>query len=219
MLAPAPARGAAVERAWKHLVTSGPTLFASERLAVIADARAAWQGSEAPNPASGVVGEATHWLAIDAEGITLELVADFERRGLDRLRYLEVVSIVGLLSNIDWYMRGIGAPLPELPAADDTSPTGRVDHRARMTDSWVPMLTVPGPKISNQSGMTCYAHPMRPESTGSIHITSADPNAPPAIDFNFLTAPPDAELTIRAVRIARSIMTAASSRPRAFPRK
>ena len=141
VLAPAPARGAAVERAWKHLVTSGPTLFASERLAVIADARAAWQGSEAPNPASGVVGEATHWLAIDAEGITLELVADFERRGLDRLRYLEVVSIVGLLSNIDWYMRGIGAPLPELPAADDTSPTGRVDHRARMTDSWVPMLT------------------------------------------------------------------------------
>ena len=47
---------------------------------------------------------------------------------------------------------------------------------------WVPMLTEPGPKgpkISRQSGMTCYAHPMRPESKGHIHITSADPRRPP----------------------------------------
>ena len=76
---------------------------------------------------------------------------------------------------------------------------------------WVPMLTEPGPKgpkISRQSGMTCYAHPMRPESKGHIHIASADPRRPPAINFNFLSAPIDAELTVRAVRIARSIMTA-----------
>lgn len=75
---------------------------------------------------------------------------------------------------------------------------------------WVPMLyeSNPAPKISSQSGMTCYAHPMRPESTGHIHITSADPKSPPAIDFNFLSAPVDAELTVIAVRIARSIMTA-----------
>ena len=42
---------------------------------------------------------------------------------------------------------------------------------------WVPMLTEPGPKgprIARQSGMTCYAHPMRPESRGHIHIVSAD---------------------------------------------
>ena len=56
--------------------------------------------------------------------------------------------------------------------------------------------------------MTCYAHPMRPESKGSIHITTSDPNNQPAIDFNFLSAPVDAELTTTAVRIARSIMTA-----------
>lgn len=75
---------------------------------------------------------------------------------------------------------------------------------------WVPMLyeANPHPQISPQSGMTCYAHPMRPESTGSIHITSAEPNDHPAIDFNFLTAPVDADLTVTAVRIARSIMTA-----------
>jgi choline dehydrogenase len=76
---------------------------------------------------------------------------------------------------------------------------------------WVPMLTEPGPKgpkLSRQSGMTCYAHPMRPESRGHIHIVSADPNRPPAINFNFLSSPIDAEVTVRAVRIARSVMTA-----------
>jgi len=75
---------------------------------------------------------------------------------------------------------------------------------------WVPMLyeSNPEPKISSQSGMTCYAHPMRPESKGSIHVTSSDPRTQPAIDFNFLSAQVDAELTVIAVRIARSIMTA-----------
>jgi len=76
---------------------------------------------------------------------------------------------------------------------------------------WVPMLTEPGsrgPKLSRKSGMTCYAHPMRPESKGHVHITSADPRQQPAINFNFLSAPIDGELTVRAVRIARSIMRA-----------
>ena len=76
---------------------------------------------------------------------------------------------------------------------------------------WVPMLTEPGPKgprISRQSGVTCYAHPMRPESKGHIHIASADPRRPPAINFNFLSSPIDAEITARAVRIARAVMTA-----------
>lgn len=81
---------------------------------------------------------------------------------------------------------------------------------------WVPMLTEPGPKgpvLSKQSGMTCYAHPMRPESRGHIHITSADPRTPPAINFNFLSSPVDAELTVRAIRIARSIMYAPAMAP------
>ncbi len=73
---------------------------------------------------------------------------------------------------------------------------------------WVPMLYEPGPKLSKQSGMTCYAHPMRPESKGHIHITSADPSRAPAIRFNFFSEPIDAELCIRAIRIVRSIMMA-----------
>src|SRR4249920_2229091 len=81
---------------------------------------------------------------------------------------------------------------------------------------WIPMLTEPGPKgprISRQSGVTLYAHAMRPESKGQVHITAADPRRPPAINFNFLSSPPDAELTVRAVRIARAIMTAPAMAP------
>jgi len=76
---------------------------------------------------------------------------------------------------------------------------------------WVPMLTEVGklgPELSRESGVTCYAHPMRPESKGHVHIVSAEPRRPPAIQFNFLSAPIDAEITARAVRIARKVMTA-----------
>ncbi|MEQ8397547.1 GMC family oxidoreductase N-terminal domain-containing protein [Thalassobaculum sp.] len=81
---------------------------------------------------------------------------------------------------------------------------------------WVPMLTEPGPDgpvLSRQAGLTCYAHPMRPESKGSIHITSSDPRRAPAISFNFLSAPIDAALTACAIRVARAIMTAPSMLP------
>jgi choline dehydrogenase len=81
---------------------------------------------------------------------------------------------------------------------------------------WVPMLTEPGPngpRIAADSGMTCYAHPMRPESRGHIHVVSSNPRKPPAINFNFLSAAVDAELTVRAVRIARAVMTAPAMAP------
>src|SRR5437588_11986874 len=81
---------------------------------------------------------------------------------------------------------------------------------------WTPMLTEPsprGPRISRQSGLTLYAHAMRPESKGHVHISAADARRPPAINFNFLSSPPDAELTVRAVRIARAIMTAPAMTP------
>ena len=80
---------------------------------------------------------------------------------------------------------------------------------------WIPMLTEPsprGPRISRQSGLTLYAHAMRPESKGHVHIAAADARRPPAINFNFLSSPPDA-VTVHAVRIAREITTALAMTP------
>ncbi|MFM9942465.1 MAG: GMC family oxidoreductase [Hyphomicrobiaceae bacterium] len=137
----------------------------------------------------------TRW-AIGAKGITF----NDRGRGLglvnQALRYL--LARDSMLSMVAAPMRAFVRSREGLDAPD-------------LLLGWVPMLTEPGPKgprISRQSGMTCYAHPMRPESKGHIHITSANPKQAPAINFNFLSAPIDAELTVRAIRIARSIMTA-----------
>jgi len=137
----------------------------------------------------------TRWL-IGTQGIT------FNDRGrglplaLEVLRYL--MTGKGMLGTVAAPLRAFVRSRDGLEAPD-------------LLLGWVPMLTEPGsrgPKLSRKSGMTCYAHPMRPESKGQVHITSADPRQPPAISFNFLSAPIDAELTVRAVRIARSIMQA-----------
>ena len=51
-------------------------------------------------------------------------------------------------------------------------------------------------------------HILRSESTGNIHLKSSDPTAPPAINFNFLSAQLDRDVTLEAIRIARNVMTA-----------
>jgi choline dehydrogenase len=142
----------------------------------------------------------TRW-AIGAKGFTYNDTA----RGLglvrQALRY--ALSGQGLLGAVAAPIRAFVRSRDGLAAPD-------------LLLGWVPMLTEPGPKgpkIARQSGMTCYAHPMRPESRGHIHIVSPDPRRPPAINFNFLSSPVDAALTVRAVRIAQAVMTAPAMTP------
>ena len=49
--------------------------------------------------------------------------------------------------------------------------------------------------------MTAVVNQSRPESRGSIHVTSADPADPPAIQPNYLTSELDRETTIRGLRM------------------
>jgi choline dehydrogenase len=142
----------------------------------------------------------TRW-AIGARGITF----NDRGRGLglvyQALRY--ALSGQGLLGMVAAPIRAFVRSRDGLDAPD-------------LLLGWVPMLLDRTPrsvKIARQSGMTCYAHPMRPESKGHVHVTSADPGKPPAINFNFLSAPIDAELTVRAVRIAQAIMHAPALGP------
>ncbi len=46
---------------------------------------------------------------------------------------------------------------------------------------------------------------LRPYSTGSVHITSSDPEAPLAIAANYLSDPRDAKTSVAALRLARRI--------------
>jgi choline dehydrogenase len=54
--------------------------------------------------------------------------------------------------------------------------------------------------------VSCYQ--LRPESLGSIHIRSADPDAHPAIRFNFLADPIDQRAMVDGFRIVRRIVEA-----------
>ncbi len=142
----------------------------------------------------------TRW-AIGAKGFTYNDTA----RGLglvrQALRY--ALSGRGLLGMVGAPLRAFVRSRDGLAAPD-------------LLLGWVPMLMEPGPKgprIARQSGVTCYAHPMRPESKGHVHAVSADPHKSPAINFNFLSASIDATLTVRAIRIARAIMTAPAMTP------
>ncbi len=138
VLTPDPTRAAAFDRAWSSLTTTGPTMTAAQRAGVIAGARRSWEGASAPDPSLGALGEATHWLAVDAGGITRAAIDDLEGRGLDRLMYLETVGLVARLSNIDFYATGLGASRPALPASPDPAPpTGHVAHGAEVRDMWV----------------------------------------------------------------------------------
>lgn len=74
--------------------------------------------------------------------------------------------------------------------------------------SWIPFLVADNFRLARRSGLTVIAHPLRSESTGSVHAVSADPARPPAIRFNFLSAEIDRRVTLEAMRIARRIMAA-----------
>jgi len=73
---------------------------------------------------------------------------------------------------------------------------------------WIPFLMGDNYTLHRNSGITAFTHALRSESTGSIHIASADAKAPPAIRFNFLSAQIDRDVTLEAMRFTRKIMTA-----------
>ena len=64
--------------------------------------------------------------------------------------------------------------------------------------------------LEKEPGMTCSVCQLRPESTGSIHIQSAEPTAPPAIKPNFLSEDVDRAALIEGMHIARRVGAAPS---------
>ena len=64
--------------------------------------------------------------------------------------------------------------------------------------------------LEKAPGMTCSVCQLRPESTGSIHIQSADAAAPPAIKPNFLAEAMDRAALIEGMHIARRVAAAPS---------
>ncbi len=62
------------------------------------------------------------------------------------------------------------------------------------------------PPLPARDGCMINAYVLRPRSRGSLTLRGADPDAPPAIDPNFLADPEDVRLTLAAVTRMREIM-------------
>jgi choline dehydrogenase len=61
-------------------------------------------------------------------------------------------------------------------------------------------------RIARRAGITMNVNVLRSESTGSIHIKSADPAEPPAIRFNFLSVEHDRRGVLAVIRKGRELM-------------
>ena len=64
---------------------------------------------------------------------------------------------------------------------------------------------LPGVGRNLQDGYLINFYPLRPESRGTLQITSPYPEEPPAIDPNYLSAPADVACMRDGVRLARRI--------------
>jgi len=82
----------------------------------------------------------------------------------------------------------------------------RVDAQILMAP-WTTEPPVPGKAIGleRQPGMQCIGYVLRPESEGTVHITSLDPQAPPAIETGYFSAPYDRETGVRIFEQMRAI--------------
>lgn len=63
------------------------------------------------------------------------------------------------------------------------------------------------------SGFAIGMFQLYPESRGSVHIQSADPNEDPVIHANYLSTDRDVEINLRGIRKMRSIASQASLKP------
>ncbi len=60
--------------------------------------------------------------------------------------------------------------------------------------------------LDREPGMTLTVYQCRPDSKGSIHLKSSDPNAAPAIRPNYLSEPGDQRVLVEGMKIGRRII-------------
>ena len=71
-----------------------------------------------------------------------------------------------------------------------------------------PFLVTPDMWLDKEAGMTVITHQLRPESKGSIHISSADAAKYPSVRFNFMSDPIDRACVLGCMRIVRKVVNA-----------
>ncbi|OIN00933.1 choline dehydrogenase [Polynucleobacter sp. QLW-P1DATA-2] len=70
-----------------------------------------------------------------------------------------------------------------------------------------------GEDLHSFNAFTASVCNLRPTSRGSVHITSTDPEAPPAIHPNYLSTDDDRKVAAESLRLTRSIVQSQALRP------
>jgi len=80
------------------------------------------------------------------------------------------------------------------------------DERADVLINVMPLsVDRPGDPLHAFSGFSASVAQCRPDSRGSVMLTSADPHAAPRIETNYLTAPHDIKVLVAGLRLLRDI--------------
>ena len=68
-------------------------------------------------------------------------------------------------------------------------------------------------KLHMSHGYSCHVCVLRPQSRGSVGLTSPHPDAPPRIDMGFLTRPEDQDALMRGARIMERLLASDAFKP------
>jgi len=128
------------ERTWAAVAGAGSFFTGGERVVVAETARAARRGQSSARPMSAVLTDATRRVASEAMSIRPEMIEVWSAGGLDRLAYVELVSVVARVVAIDSYLAALGQPPGPLPAARPGEPDPFVDATAEISTGWVPTV-------------------------------------------------------------------------------
>jgi hypothetical protein len=149
----------ALELAWLTLAAPGTWWTGAERIAIAAEARRAEscvlcrRRKEALSPYSidgrhdsidelpAEAVEAIHRLATDAGRITEKWVRHLADGPLGEERYVEIVSVVAIITALDTFDRALGRPLRPLPEPEAGQPSRHRPAGGRRALAWVSTLT------------------------------------------------------------------------------
>lgn len=134
-----------IQETLRTIGSPGSFFTASERLAFAELARAARGLAKAQPSLAPELEEAVARVSAQAMTTRSEHVAAWQSAGRDELAYVELVAVVSLISSIDSYRVGLGAPLDPLPEPLPGDPVPVIDDRAKKTNSWVPTF---GPALA-----------------------------------------------------------------------
>lgn len=129
-----------VERTWAALAGPGSFFTGRERLVIAATARAARDRRPSTLPMTAVMTDATRRVASEAMSIRPEMIEVWSAGGLDRLAYVELVSVVSRVVAIDSYLAALGLPQKLLPPARPGEPDPFVNAKAEISTGWVPTV-------------------------------------------------------------------------------